>query len=264
MPRKKAFVVGLNHYSNPKYELSGCINDIDSLTDVLINQFSFPAANFTRLTDSGATKTGILQGLSALLAGASSGDVLVFGYSGHGCRKPAAVPGTQPDDMSDAIVPYEARYDSLIADYELFELIISKVTSPDIKFTAIYDCCHSGTMIRDITFDPVNGSLVTAIENRCIFLPELQGVSLRSVNVGPYSTFSACGDSETAADVRKVPGETGARGAFSYALHKLLRANAGMTPREIDTQIKPLIKGISSHVQNPEFHTPTPDGGVFS
>lgn len=263
MPRRMAFLVGINNYANPKYELSGCINDIDSLTSILIQSFAFAAGDIARATDGAARKADIVAGLSNMLSGASAGDNFVFAYSGHGCQKPATVPGVQPNDMSDALVPFEATYDSLLTDADLFSIITRSVTSPAIKFTAIYDCCHSGTMIRDVTFDPATGELVPSIQNRCIFLPELAGVARRAVNLGPYNVFSACGDMETAADVRTVPGENRARGAFSYAIHQLIRGGP-ISIAQLDAQTKPLIQGISTHIQNPEFYAVDPTSTVFA
>lgn len=262
MSRKAAFLVGINNYANPKYELSGCINDIDSLTSILIQSFGFAAGDIARLTDGAARKADIVAGLSNMLSGAAVGDNLVFAYSGHGCQKPATAPGTQPNDMSDALVPFEATYDSLLTDAELFTIITRSITSPAIKFTAIYDCCHSGTMIRDVAFDPMTGALVSNIQNRCIFLPELVGVQKRAANVGPYNAFSACGDMETAADVRNVPGENRARGAFSYAIHQLIRGGP-LTIAQLDAQTKPIIQSVSPHVQNPEFYAVDPTSIVF-
>ncbi|MFA6264354.1 MAG: caspase family protein [Pseudolabrys sp.] len=264
MPRKKACLVGINNYANPKYALAGCLNDIDSLSSLLKDCFGFSENNITTLTDAAATRAGILAGLSALLEGAAAGDTLIFAYSGHGCQKPSTAPGTQPNDMNDALVPYEATYASLITDEELYNLITHRIMTPAIKFTAIYDCCHSGTMIRDVGFDPDTGMLVTAIENRCIFLPELQTLLKRAVNVGPYNVFSACGDAETAADVRSVPDERRARGAFSYAIHKLLRTTPAMTVGDLDIRAKAVIQTVSPHVQNPEFYAVNADAPVFS
>jgi hypothetical protein len=262
MARKKAFLVGINNYANPKCALKGCIPDIDSLSSLLINSFGFSSGDISRLVDAGAKKPDIVTGLSNLLSGAAAGDTLVFAFSGHGCLKPATAPGTQPNDMSNAIVPYESTYASLLTDEELFNVITSVVTTPAIKFTAIYDCCHSGTMVRDIQFDPKNGELVTMVENRCMLVPDLLNVPRRAVGIAPYNAYSACADQETAADLRSVPGETEPRGAFSYAVHKLLRGGS-MTIAQLDTQTKPLIQTVSPHQQTPEFYAVDPSSPVF-
>lgn len=259
---KKAFLVGINNYSVPKYQLSGCINDVESLRSLLVGSFAFPIESVTSIVDSVATKAGIIAGLTTLLTGAASGDTLVFGYSGHGCQRPSAQPGTQPNDMSDALVPYEATYSALLSDEELFTIIAPRIPT-GVSFTALYDCCHSGTMIRDVGFDPETGALVPFVENRCIFLPELMDVPRRAVNIGPYNVFSACQDNETAADVRHVPIENRARGAFSYALHKMLRESPGITVNAVGTAITDLIKVVSPHPQNPEFYAVDPAKSIF-
>jgi len=164
---KKAFLVGVNKYKVEQYNLGGCVNDAKSLKGILEKQYGFNSNDISLITDSDATRESILGGLRNLLDGASAGDTLVFGFSGHGIQKPNNVLANEADGKNEAIVPYEISWNSLITDDELNAEILKKVNSPEISFTAIYDCCHSGTMFRDIQFNQ-DGSLVVSVINRVV------------------------------------------------------------------------------------------------
>ena len=261
---KRAFLIGINQYSNPQFSLNGCLNDVSSMRSVLVDLYGFGADDIKTITDAGATKDSIISGLKSLVDGASLGDNLVFCYSGHGTRIVTTDVAGHPDGKIDAIVPFEATFKSLITSQELYDIITAKV-APDVSFTAIYDCCHSGTMIRVLDFDS-NGDIAITVQNRFIPLPLPPLVPMKDVLIGAYQAFSACLDNETAADVSSVPDENRPRGAFSYALHKIIRGKAGkLSISDLDVATLPLIKDVSpSHIQTPVFYATDKTRGVFS
>lgn len=100
--------------------------------------------------------------------------------------------------------------------------------------------------------------------NRCIYISDLMEnpvLNLRQVQLGPYNVFSACLDNETAADL-KVDGEF--RGAFSYALHKVIRQNTNVNIGDLDANVLPIIQTISRHVQNPNYYAIDNNRRVFN
>ncbi|KAA0694376.1 caspase family protein [Neorhizobium sp. P12A] len=259
---KKALLVGLNKYSKQEFNLSGCVNDSLSLRDLLTELFAFHGEDFTIIADADATRERITSELRSLVNGCSSGDTLVFGYSGHGTRIVTQDLNGHPDGKIDAIVPYEANYASLITSQQLFDLITASVT-PSVSFTGIYDCCHSGAIIRDVEFDE-NEEMVIAVQNRFIPIPLPPALDTKEVLIGPYNVFSACADDETAADLRTVPTENRPRGAFSYVLHKLIRDNGpNVSVSALEAAALPSIKSISSHQQTPVFYATDMSNKVF-
>jgi hypothetical protein len=188
---KKAFLVGLNQYSNPQFSLQGCVNDVQSMKSILTDLYGFQQADVVTITDAAATNAAIVSGLKNLVAGASIGDKLVFCYSGHGTRIVATDAVGKPDGKIDAIVPYEATYTSLITSENLYDIITARV-APTVSFTAIYDCCHSGSMIRDFDFLP-DGGIGLTVQNRFISLPAVAD-GMKDVLIGAYDVYSACQD----------------------------------------------------------------------
>lgn len=106
MRKRLATLVGCN-YHNSRYELHGCINDVDAMRNVLLNRFGFDPSHIGVLTDAPGspvmpTGANIRATLSRMVDQAEPGDVLFFHYSGHGTRIPAQKHGSKQDE---AIVP---------------------------------------------------------------------------------------------------------------------------------------------------------------
>src|SRR5688572_9205830 len=118
MSQKKALLVGINQYSLAKYDLRGCVPDVHGLRRILIQSLGFDPDAVKLLLDRDATGEAIRSGISNLLAGSSAGDILVFGFSGHGTQKGFGVEG-EIDGKNEALVPHDVNYESLITDDEL-------------------------------------------------------------------------------------------------------------------------------------------------
>ena len=87
---KKALLVGINDYRQIN-DLSGCINDVTNVRDILLKYFGFTVPAIRLLVDSRATKANIMSRLHWLVTGAKRGDVLVFHFRG---TAPASGTGT--------------------------------------------------------------------------------------------------------------------------------------------------------------------------
>lgn len=141
---KKALCVGINNYPGTQNDLNGCVNDARAWADLLVAHYDFPQADVVLLLDDQATKANIMAGLKNLLAGARSGDVLVFTNSSHGTYV-LDTHGDEPDRYDEALVPYDFR-DNLILDDELRELFADLPAG--VRLTVISDSCHSGSVTR--------------------------------------------------------------------------------------------------------------------
>lgn len=167
---KKAFCVGINDYPYDGSDLNGCVNDARAWAELLMNHFDFPLTDVKVIADLEATKANMLTGIKDLLAGAQSGDVLVFTNSSHGTYTPD-LSGDEPT-YDEALCPYDTT-DNLIVDDELRELFAD--LPQGVHLTVISDSCHSGTVTRAAISGNLPG-IVTPDDRRVRFLsPALRG-----------------------------------------------------------------------------------------
>lgn len=102
---KKALLIGLNEYSGDISWLRGCVNDVVQVEGLLETHYGFSGDNIQTLTDSQATKAGILAGLDWLTTGSQAGNILV---SAAPRRSQVADNGDDEMDATDEIlIPYD-------------------------------------------------------------------------------------------------------------------------------------------------------------
>jgi hypothetical protein len=143
---------------------------------VLTTRFGFKPADTTILTDSGATREGIITKIKMYEKIAGEGDLFFFHYSGHGTLFPdkyseehdetqmqyVELPNDRgemevviPRDKYDsAIVPYNAgertsgkTWNNLILDDELYAMFTA-FTKKGAQVVFVSDSCHSGSVAR--------------------------------------------------------------------------------------------------------------------
>ena len=147
MAKKRALLVGINYPGTP-HALRGCVNDVNTMSDILTRQFGFTTTEKRMLTDASATTANILDRLSWLVEGAAAGDVLYFHYSGHGSQVVNTNYGTdvEPDGKDEVIVPVDMNWrDKMITDDQL-KAIFGRVPA-GVNLTVVMDCCHSGSIL---------------------------------------------------------------------------------------------------------------------
>ena len=238
---KKALLVGINRYPDPRNELKGCVNDVRQMAETLKSLYGFPGDGKMRiLTDARATTKAILDGLAWLTAGASPGDVLVFHYSGHGSQVPDRNGDETTDRLDEIICPYDLDWNHPLTDDDLAAACAG--VPPGALLTVILDCCHSGTGLRD--FARPCGILPSDAPDRRRFLPHPEtphpapprpcrparrfGVSVTRTNA---VLIAACRDDQTSADAW-IDG--GYHGAHTYHLCRALgNGTRGLTYRAL-------------------------------
>jgi len=147
---KSALLVGCN-YTGSQYELYGCINDMINIKNKLSTQYKFN--NIKLLTDKTnikPTKKNILNKLKNLLINTNSGDTVIFCFSGHGSQT-IDLNNDENDGIDELIVPLDFNY---INDDELSNLI-SKYLKKGVNLFALFDSCHSGTIL-DLKYQYLN------------------------------------------------------------------------------------------------------------
>jgi len=196
MASKRALLIGCN-YSGTGNALYGCINDIIQLKGLLIDVYGFAPSEIVTLRDDDPSnmprRERILQELQALVAAAPATMVLV--YSGHGSQI-GDTSRDETDGRDEVIVPCDSK---VITDDEL-NAVLKPFKGSGL---AIFDCCHSGTIL-DLSFNGVN-TTATA-----------------TANANSLVCFSGCQDNdysaETFSEVAGLP-----QGAMTTALIAVLR-----------------------------------------
>ena len=145
--RKLALLVGINEYSNGISPLDGCVNDVLLQKELLTYRFGFNPKDIVTVTDSQATRKGILTAFEEhLIKQAKPGDVVVFHFSGHGGQVEDPDKDS-PDGYNSTLIPIDSGNNSSggtveeIMGHTLFLLMYALKTD---NVTVVLDSCHSG------------------------------------------------------------------------------------------------------------------------
>ncbi|KAK3147057.1 hypothetical protein QOZ80_3BG0277530 [Eleusine coracana subsp. coracana] len=148
--KKRALIVGVS-YTNTSLQLDGPINDVREMRRLLCDKFAFPSSCILELTEIESdpcrvpTRENLLLAMRWLVDGTSSGDSLVFHFSGHGTQEPD-LNGDEVDGYNEALCPVDVERSGKILDDEINEIMIRPL-GRGVKLHAIIDTCHSGTML---------------------------------------------------------------------------------------------------------------------
>lgn len=152
--RKKALLIGIN-YIGSNNALRGCINDVQAMNRFLTSAGGYSSQDIVILTDDQQnpvaipTRQNMIRAMQWLVNGAQPGDSLFFHYSGHGGQE-KDLDGDEVGGMDECIYPVDfQRAGSLIDD--IIHDILVRSLPPGCRLTAIFDSCHSGT-VMDLPF----------------------------------------------------------------------------------------------------------------
>jgi hypothetical protein len=237
--KKYALLVGIN-YTNTVNELYGCINDANNIKTLLNQKYGYN--NFTFLTDNTnkkPTKQNIINEFTNLLTNSIPGDSLFFLYSGHGTSS-ADLNGDELDGQDELIVPIDATsLNTCILDDE-FNKIIKDNLKPGVKLFALFDSCHSGTML-DLKYTYSDFNNVTNNPNV-------------TETVGQVYMISGCTDTQTSEDAVINDGKKLINsGAMTFSFLKSIeQEGTNVTIKKlIETMLKKLKDG--GFTQTPLF-----------
>ncbi|KAG6019009.1 hypothetical protein E4U41_003446 [Claviceps citrina] len=145
---RKALLIGINYFGQ-KGELRGCINDVQNVSNFLINKYGYKREDMVILTDDQQnpvmrpTKDNMLRAMGWLVKDARPNDSLFFHYSGHGGQTEDR-DGDEDDGYDEVIYPVDHQQAGHIVDDEIhFRLV--RPLQPGVRLTAIFDSCHSAT-----------------------------------------------------------------------------------------------------------------------
>jgi hypothetical protein len=130
MASKRALLVGIDEYPDPRNNLNSCVADTQRLRGLLQNYYGFQAQDIRLLHNSAATLANVRDQLSRLFAGVGADDQVVYFESSHGYRY------TKGSTYTEVL----CLYDQFLEDTELVQL--SQQVPPG-TFTCVIDACHS-------------------------------------------------------------------------------------------------------------------------
>ncbi|CCX33246.1 Similar to Metacaspase-1A; acc. no. B0XPP3 [Pyronema omphalodes CBS 100304] len=148
--KRKALLIGINYFGQ-KGQLRGCINDVKNMSKFLHDRFQYKWDDMVILTDdqqhpkSQPTKQNILAAMHWLVKDAQPNDSLFFHYSGHGGQT-KDLDGDEGDGYDETIYPLDFRYTGHIVDDEMHRIMVQPL-KPGVRLTAIFDSCHSGSVL---------------------------------------------------------------------------------------------------------------------
>ncbi|KAJ3104229.1 Ca(2+)-dependent cysteine protease [Phlyctochytrium bullatum] len=146
----KALLIGIR-YLNTGHPLAGPHNDVRNVHTWLTYTYPFHPQNILILTEDQPdpakwpTRDNILRALRWLSEGSKDGDRLFLHYSGHG----GAVldeDGDEVDGMDESIIPLDYEETGEILDDDIFRIAVAPLPK-GCRLTAIFDCCHSGSIL---------------------------------------------------------------------------------------------------------------------
>ena len=97
--------MGINNYSKIG-DLRGCLNDVESMNKLLMEQFGFKKSSIKIRRDQQVTKADLRKHWEWLLKDTSPGDRLIFHFSGHGSYT-VDNDGDENDGADELICLYE-------------------------------------------------------------------------------------------------------------------------------------------------------------
>jgi hypothetical protein len=226
----RALLVGIDRYAGDVSDLSGCVNDVRAVEEVLPTLVDPAVEYLTRvLLDEEATRQNLVDTFRAHFADAGRGDVALFWYSGHGSQQQTATGSAEPDDVDETLVCHDSRAGSWdLADKELATLV-GEVSARGAEVLVVLDCCHSGSGVR--AGDDGDAVRQVPMDRRIrpadTLLAPVSVERTATVVAGrrpAYVLLAACAAHQTAKETR-VRGV--ARGAFSAALLDALAETGG-------------------------------------
>lgn len=275
---RKALLIGINRYQIPGADLRGCVNDVKNMRAVLTSFYGFANKDVGVLTDLAATTEAMKRGIAKLVADAKRGDTILLHYSGHGANVPDKN-GDEADHRDEILCPTDLDWKKPLADDWLRQVF--NAMAPDVRFTVIMDCCHSGTNTRAI-LPPDAPSIPRYLPNPWDLMAEESGRALRGktrrrlrastpaaqkksdavdAKIGEL-LITGCRSTQTSADAY-IAGSY--NGALTYHLVKVIKGAKGkLSYRELhDRTIGLLKKGRYDQVPQLEGRKAKFDGAFL-
>ena len=174
-PTRHALLIGCTRYPGlevrgssgavtKSYDLRGPANDAPLVKKLLVEQYSFPAANIVTLVETAdedhrPTRDHIIREFQSLATRAEAGHRIVIAFSGHGAQEPDLdrdlAKDFEPDGLDEILLPSDSgRYDpqtktvrNALIDDEI-GVLLKAITAKKASVCIIIDACQSGSATR--------------------------------------------------------------------------------------------------------------------
>ncbi|KJA28591.1 hypothetical protein HYPSUDRAFT_716158 [Hypholoma sublateritium FD-334 SS-4] len=129
--------------------LKGPHHDVEAMRRVLVEKYGYHPDDIVALVDDDSaahlqpTRDNILAQMKLLVADARDGDRLFFHYAGHADQEVTDDPDEE-DGKNELIISCDGYG---IMDNVLKELLVEPLKSIKCKLTAVFDCCHSASLL---------------------------------------------------------------------------------------------------------------------
>ena len=294
-PTYRALLVGVSEYPHLKKELSleGPRNDVARMRDVLAAR-GVPSQNIKVLADGVAgselpTRSRILAELEQLARTAKRGDYIVLLMAGHGSQQPVP-PGSpyaadEPDGLFEIFLPrdvegwgnkgggQDGEVKNAIIDNEI-RALVDRMTAAGAFVWAIFDSCHSATLVRSAGNPEVKLRQVTpadlgvppeavdrAVARAAAAKPPTGAErpqpkpAARSGSEGGSVFFYAAQTFEPTPEMRLPAGAPDRRshGLFTFTILQALEGGAGMSYHQLAQQVLTRYGGMAEARATPLF-----------
>ncbi|HEX2120534.1 MAG TPA: caspase family protein [Thermoanaerobaculia bacterium] len=234
--RRRALLVGINDYTAATAaqaggrravglapppdrdwrDLTGAVNDVALMREMLVLLYGFDARDIVTLTDQRATRAAILRTIEQhLVKPVQTDDVVLFYFAGHGSQVRNSR-SDEPDRMDESLVPADSRAGARdIRDKEL-RALFSAMLDKGARLTVILDNCHSGSGARGLP----TGARPRSVEPDPRDVADGGTPAPRPEDRGAL-VLSAAQDFDQAWETRDEAGRF--HGAFSWALIRAMR-----------------------------------------
>ncbi|KAJ7447779.1 caspase domain-containing protein [Mycena galericulata] len=232
--RRRALCIGIN-YRGQSHELKGCINDAKHVFNFLVRHAHYHPEDIVVLTDDSPhargqpTRANMLDAMRWLVQGAQPHDALFFHYSGHGGQTPDKN-GDEIDGQDEVIYPVDYKRAGSIVDDDMHDIMVHPLPA-GCRLTAIFDSCHSGTVLDlPYAYDHHGRSKGPQVTRKWFKAKSTPADVI---------TLSGCKDGQTSADTF-ADGE--AVGAASHAFIKAVEMRPDQTYKEIMHNIRVILQ----------------------
>ncbi|PVG04066.1 hypothetical protein CPB86DRAFT_809963 [Serendipita vermifera] len=287
--RKKALCIGIN-YAGTDAALRGCINDAKNMKQFLIRRFGFRAEDIVMLLDDAThprqipTRANIIAAMQWLVKGAQSNDSLWFHFSGHGGQT-KDLDGDEDDGYDEVIYPVDHETAGHLVDDDMHDIMVKNLPI-GCRLTAIFDSCHSGS-VMDLPYiystegkikepnqavEAGKGALqaISAYSKGDMGGVLKAGIGIFKVATGSPNnaikkaretksseadviSWSGCKDSQTSADATEAGKATG---AMSYAFITSMDAQPNQTYQQLLVSIREILR--TKYSQKPQLSASHP------
>ncbi|KAJ8086888.1 hypothetical protein PM082_005713 [Marasmius tenuissimus] len=231
--RKRALCIGINYYGSDR-PLKGCINDAIHIRDYLIKHRGFRREDIMTLRDDSPnprkrpTRKNMLAAMRWLVEGAQKDDSLFFHYSGHGGQT-EDLDGDEIDGFDEVIFPSDYKQKGHILDDDLHTIMV-KPLPPGCRLTALFDSCHSGTVLDlPYVYTPSGRKKGIHVSSRAL---------QRKASRADVISWSGCKDDQKSTDTFQGGQPVG---AMSYAFINTLKKNPDQSYNFLLKSLKGLL-----------------------